>query len=62
MIARELRTRAPFATPNGRLVALADALLGRKGRMVAAIRAIGRGADAFEGMPFSMPLVREDWS
>ncbi len=62
VIARELRTRAPFATPNGRLVALADALLGRKGRMVAAIRAIGRGADAFEGMPFSMPLVREDWS
>lgn len=62
VIARELRARAPSATPNGRLVALADALLGRDGRMVAAIRAIGRGADAFEGTPFSLPLAVEDWS
>ncbi len=60
-IARELRSRAPSATPNGRVVALADALLGRDGRMVAAIRAIGRGADAFEGRPFTLPLEREAW-
>ncbi|MGI6244581.1 MAG: tyrosine phosphatase family protein [Pseudochelatococcus sp.] len=55
-LAAALRRRAPAATPNPRLVALADALLGRGGRMVAAIRAIGRGADAFEGEPFALPL------
>jgi predicted protein tyrosine phosphatase len=60
-IARALRSRSPSATPNGRLVALADGLLGRDGRMVAAIRAIGRGADAFEGKPFTLPLEREAW-
>lgn len=60
-IARELRARAPSATPNGRVVAIADALLGRDGRMVAAIRAIGRGADAFEGDPFALPLEPEAW-
>jgi len=60
-IAAYLRARAPSATPNGRIVALADALLGRDGRMVAAIRAIGRGADAFEGEPFALPLDPEAW-
>ena len=60
-IARVLRARSPSATPNGRIVALADALLGRDGRMVAAIRAIGRGADAFEGRPFTLPLEPEAW-
>ena len=55
-IAARLRHAAPSATPNLRLVATADALLGRGGRMVTAIEAIGRGADAFEGTPFEMPL------
>ena len=60
-IARVLRARSPSATPNGRIVALADALLGREGRMIAAIRGIGRGADAFEGRPFTLPLEPEAW-
>lgn len=47
--ALRLRTASPSATPNPRLVALADAALGRDGRMIAAIRAIGRGRDCFEG-------------
>jgi len=55
-IARELRAASPSATPNRRLVAVADALLGRDGRMVAAVAAIGRGADAFEGEPFSLTI------
>ena len=55
-LARRLRQAAPSATPNLKLVATADALLGRQGRMVAAIETIGRGADAFEGTPFEMPL------
>lgn len=56
-IARSLREASPSATPNARLVALADDILGRQGRMVAAIRAIGRGAEAMEGMPFTLHLA-----
>lgn len=51
-LAAALRTASPTATPNARLIALADAALGRNGRMIEAIRGIGRGADAFEGIPF----------
>lgn len=53
-LARELREASPSATPNRLIVALADQLLGREGRMVRAIAAIGRGADAFEGTPFTL--------
>ncbi|WP_370193948.1 MULTISPECIES: tyrosine phosphatase family protein [Aurantimonas] len=56
-LANELRRRAPSATPNPRLVALADDKLQRGGRMVSAIRAIGRGEDAFSGTPFILPLT-----
>ncbi len=56
VIAERLRARSPEATPNARLVALADARLGREGRMIEAIRRIGRGADAFEGSVFSMAI------
>jgi predicted protein tyrosine phosphatase len=55
-IAQALRSAAPYATPNPLLVALADSALDRAGRMLAAIAAIGRGADAFEGALFELPL------
>lgn len=55
-LAALLRERAPSATPNRRIVEIADRLLGRDGRMVAAIDAIGRGADAFEGTPFALEV------
>ncbi len=51
-LAWELRHASPSATPNRLIVSLADAALGREGRMVRAIEKIGRGADAFEGTPF----------
>lgn len=57
-LANELRRLSPSATPNPRLIALADTLLGRDGRMIAAISAIGRGEDAYEGVPFILPLDR----
>ncbi len=56
-LAWDLRAASPSATPNSRLIALADRLFDRKGRMVDAIRAIGRGVDAFEGAPFALPLA-----
>jgi len=55
-LAQTLRTLSPSATPNPRLVAVADEILRRRGRMVSAIRAIGRGADAFEGVPFGLRI------
>jgi predicted protein tyrosine phosphatase len=56
-VAQDLRRVSPTATPNRRLVALADRRLGREGRMVAAIAGIGRGADCFEGAPFALELA-----
>ncbi len=55
-IARALRRASPTATPNIRIVSLADRLLGREGRMVAAIETIGRGILAAEADPFRLEL------
>jgi predicted protein tyrosine phosphatase len=55
-LAWELREASPSATPNLLLISHVDALLGREGRMVNAIRSIGRGQDAFEGVPFSLKV------
>jgi predicted protein tyrosine phosphatase len=55
-IAQALRVASPTATPNIRIVSLADRLLGRGGRMVAAIETIGRGILATEGAPFRLDL------
>lgn len=55
-IALAVRAKSPTATPNARLVALADAVLGRKGRMIAAVERIGRGCHCSEGTPFALEL------
>jgi len=55
-VARAIRMASPTATPNARLIALADQELGREGRMIAAIAAIGRGVDCDEGVPFALHL------
>jgi predicted protein tyrosine phosphatase len=55
-IAQAVRANSPTATPNARLVAIADAMLGRNGRMTAAIAKIGRGAECSEGAPFALEL------
>lgn len=56
-LAQKLRALSPSATPNIRLIALADDMLGRDGRMVAAVKAIGRGYEAFEGEVFNLPVA-----
>ena len=56
-IANAIRQASPTATPNALLVDIADRLLGRDGRMIAAAHAIGRGADCFEGVPFTLELA-----
>lgn len=55
-IAQAIRRSSPTATPNQRLVAVADEMLGRDGRMVSAIDRIGRGEDCAEGVPFALEL------
>lgn len=55
-LAQRIRTASPTASPNPRLVALADRYLGRNGRMVRAVTEIGRGHMAYEAEPFAFSL------
>ena len=43
--------------PNARIVGIADRLLKRDGRMLAAIEALGPGEPATEGRPFRLDLA-----
>lgn len=58
-LARRLREASPFCTPNTRLIEIGDAMLGRQGRLIKAIKAIGRGADADGNTPFLLPLYQQ---
>jgi predicted protein tyrosine phosphatase len=51
-LAASLRRASPQATPNTRLVDIGDGMLARSGRLVAAVKAIGRGADYQGDAPF----------
>jgi predicted protein tyrosine phosphatase len=55
-IAWALRRASRTATPNARLVSIADQLLQRNGRMVRAIETIGPGDIAPEADPFRLDL------
>lgn len=55
-IARALRDASPTAMPNIRIVSLADRLLGRDGRMIAAIQSIGPGIASYASEPFRLDL------
>ena len=54
-IARTLRRLAPHAYPNRRIVALADNMLGRGGRMIEAVEAMGGNSFVSMGVPFDFP-------
>ncbi|PKA40500.1 tyrosine phosphatase family protein [Rhizobium sullae] len=58
-LAKRLRSASPYATPNARIVEIGDVLLQRKGRLVEAVRAIGRGADTDGNAPFVLPVAAE---
>ncbi len=55
-IARAIRDASPTAQPNARIVGIADRLLKRDGRMVAAVEGLGPGEPATEGRPFRLDL------
>jgi predicted protein tyrosine phosphatase len=54
-IAQSLRAASPTASPNLRIVALADEILKRGGRMYAAAESIGKGNGLIGVKPFSIP-------
>lgn len=53
-LAQQLRAKSPFATPNQRIIELADYMLNRNGRMIDAIKSIGLGQG--EGLPFRLEI------
>jgi predicted protein tyrosine phosphatase len=55
-IAWAIRRASRTAQPNARIVAIADQLLKRDGRMVRAVETIGPGQAAVEGEPFRLDL------
>ncbi len=55
-VAGRIRAASPEATPNSRMIAVADRLLERDGRLVRATERIGRGRFAFEGSVFSLSV------
>ncbi|WP_407159261.1 tyrosine phosphatase family protein [Bradyrhizobium sp. STM 3557] len=56
MIAKAIRAASPIASPNRLIVSLADKALGREGRMLRALDAIGPGNMLTEGQPFRIDL------
>ena len=55
-IVQTIRKSSATAAPNTMLVGHADRILGRKGRMIAAVEALGPGRPSHEGEPFRLDL------
>lgn len=55
-IARLIREASPIAAHNRLIVSLADKALGREGRMLRALDAMGPGSMSVEGRPFHIDL------
>ncbi len=59
-IARELRALAPHAQPNRLMVRHADQLLGREGRMIAAVEAMGDARIVWDADVVEITVLAED--
>lgn len=55
-IGAAMRRASPAAYPNRRITALADDILGRRGRMLDAVEAMGTNHFVAEGSPFDLAL------
>lgn len=64
-LANIMREASPTAKPNARLIAFADEILGRNGRMIDAVAAMSAHEFTEEAIPFSIPsqfdAVRGHW-
>lgn len=56
VIARRMREASPTAYPNRLMIRIADEALARRGRILDAVNAMGRGVVAHEARPFSLPV------
>jgi predicted protein tyrosine phosphatase len=56
LVARQLRRAAPHASPNRRIIALADRLLARDGRLIAARESMGAAEPLVAGPLVALPL------
>jgi predicted protein tyrosine phosphatase len=56
-IAAHVRRKSATATPNPEIIRIGDAMLRMNGRLIAAVEAMGRGEEAFEGVPFSIGIA-----
>jgi predicted protein tyrosine phosphatase len=56
-IAQAIRRASRTAQPNARIVAIADRLLKRDGRMVRAVETLGPAEFASEGIPFRLDIA-----
>jgi len=59
-IARELREMAPHAQPNRLMIRHADQVLGREGRMIAAVEGMGEARIVWDAEVVEMRLLAED--
>ena len=59
-LAQALRFRAPHAQPNRLMIRHADLVMGREGRMVAAVEAMGDARPAWEGQVVELPLPLDE--
>ena len=55
-VAQAIRKASPTASPNTRIIAVADRLLERNGRMVRAVETLGPAQAAMEGHPFRLDI------
>jgi len=59
-IARELRTLAPHAQPNRLMIRHADRFLGREGRMIASVEAMGEARVVWETEVVEIPALADE--
>jgi predicted protein tyrosine phosphatase len=55
-LAQHLRAASRLATPNRLIIQKADDVLNRRGRMMQAVESIGRGLNAYEGIPYILKI------
>jgi predicted protein tyrosine phosphatase len=60
VIARGLRFHAPHAQPNRLMIRHADVLLGREGRMISAVEAMGEARPVWEAEVVELPLSLDE--
>lgn len=62
LLTQRLREASAFVTPNPGIVAIADDMLGRRGRLVDAVEQMGRGAETNRGDVFRFEITGGDTS